>query len=355
MMPDRTLNLRGRLVGPGQRVYIIAEMSANHNQDLDLAMKIVEEAARAGADAIKTQTFLPETMTVDCDNEHFRIKGTIWEDQNLHQLYLQAYTPWDWQEKLRDRAHQLGMQFFSTAYDSRSVDFLEQLDVPAYKVASFEAVDLPLLERIGRTGRPVLLSTGMADLGEIEEAVNTLRCSGCPALALLKCTSAYPAPPDEMNLRIIPHLSEAFQVPVGLSDHSLDLAVPIAAVAVGAAILEKHFILERSAGGLDSQFSLEPGEFKQMVDQVRVAEMALGHVRYGSSPKELESRALRRSLFVVRDIRSGERFNQDNVRSVRPASGLHTRYYRGILGRRALTDILRGTPLSWDLVDSSEV
>ncbi len=344
------MQILDRTLGVGHPTYIIAEMSANHGQDFERAARLVQVAAESGADAIKIQTYLPETLTIQSGQDHFRIKGTLWENQNLFDLYGTAYTPWDWTEKLQKLATDLGMHFFSTAYDASSVDFLETLKMPVYKVASFENVDLPLLKKIGSTGKPVLMSTGMANLSEIHEAVEALRGSGCPALALLKCTSAYPCLPDEMNLRTIPHLAQAFSVPVGLSDHSLEVAVPVAAVTLGACVIEKHFILDRAEGGPDSAFSLQPEEFRAMVQAVRVTEKALGGVSYGPTSQEQPSRAFRRSLFAVQDVSRGEVFTPQNVRSIRPAAGLHTRYYEEILGKSASTDIERGTPLSWELV-----
>lgn len=331
-------------------VYVIAEVSANHGQDFDQAVRIIHAAHEAGADAVKLQTYTPDTMTIDCDNEFFRIKGTIWEGRNLYDLYGEAYTPWDWQPKLKEIADGLGIDLFSTPFDSTAVDFLEQMKIPVYKVASFEVVDLPLLRRIGKTRKPVIMSTGMATLAEIDEAVQTLRGAGCSQLALLKCTSAYPAPPEEMDLRTIPHLADAFGVPAGLSDHTLGIAVPVAAVALGACIIEKHITLSRDVTGPDSAFSLEPHEFKQMVESVRVAGKALGSINYQPSEKEWATRVFRRSLFVVEDVRKGEAFTEKNVRSIRPANGLPPRYLQDIMGRRASRDVERGTPLRWDLI-----
>lgn len=345
------IEISSRHIGPGYPTYIIAEMSANHNQDFDRAVKIIEAAKETGADAIKLQTYTPDTLTIDCDNEYFCIgKGTIWEGRNLYDLYGEAYTPWEWQPKLKDLANDLGLAFFSTPFDHTAVDFLEQMDVPAYKVASFEIVDLPLIRRIAQTGKPIIMSTGMATLAEIDEAVRTIREVGGEQLALLKCTSAYPASPEEMNLCTIPHLAKAFNVPVGLSDHTLGIAVPVAAVALGACVVEKHFTLSRDVPGPDSVFSLEPHEFKAMVDAIRIAEKALGEVRYEVTEREEASRIFRRSLFVVQDVGVGEMFTEENVRSIRPGYGLHTRYLDQVLGRRAARDIERGTPLSWDIV-----
>lgn len=348
------IEIAERKVGPGFPTYIVAEMSANHRQDLGEACRIVRAARECGADAIKLQTYRPDTVTIDCDYDYFRIKGTIWEGQNLYRLYQEAYTPWEWQPQLKELAESLGMQFFSTPFDATAVDFLQRMEVPAYKIASFELVDLPLLRCVARTGKPVILSTGMATLGEIDEAVSTLRAAGAGQIALLKCTSAYPAPPEEMNLRTITHLGDTFQVPVGLSDHTLGIAVPTAAVALGACIIEKHFTWSRAIPGPDSAFSLEPHEFKEMVNAIRTTEKALGQIHYGVNEHEAMSRVFRRSLFVVQNMKAGERFTPDNVRSIRPGYGLHTRYLRTILGSFANQDIKRGTPLSWDLVGGSK-
>ncbi len=342
--------IAGRGIGPGEPAYVIAELSANHHQSLDEALKLVEAAKAAGADAVKLQTYTPDTITIDCDNEYFRVKGTIWEGRNLHQLYGEAYTPWEWHGRLIEAATSMGIHCFSSPFDDTAVEFLESLGVPAYKIASFENVDLPLIRRVARTGKPAIMSTGMATLGEIEEAVEAFRAAGGSALALLKCTSAYPAPPEEVNLRTIPHLVQAFGVVAGLSDHTLGATVPVAAVTLGARIVEKHFTLSRGTPGPDSAFSLEPHEFRAMVEAIRLAERALGEVRYGYTEREAQSRALRRSLFVVRDVAEGESFTPENIRSIRPGYGLHTRHLDEVLGRRARQAIARGTPLSWELI-----
>lgn len=345
------IEVDGRRVGSGEATYIVAEMSANHNQDFDQAVRILRAAMEAGADAVKLQTYTPDTMTIPGDKEYFQIgKGTIWEGRNLYDLYSEACTPWDWQPKLKAIADDLGINLFSSAFDLSAVDFLEKMGVSAHKVASFEIVDIPLIQKMARSGKPLIISTGMATLGEIEEAVEAAREAGATQIALLKCTSAYPAPPEEMNLRTIPHLAEAFGLPVGLSDHTLGIAVPVAAVALGACIVEKHFTLSRSVLSPDSAFSLEPQEFKAMVEAIRTAEKALGQVRYGVSEQESKSRGFRRSLFVVKDLKKGEAFTEENVRSIRPGYGLHTRYHREIIGRYATRDIQRGTPLTWDMV-----
>jgi len=314
-------------------------------------MCLVEAAKVAGADAIKLQTYTADTITIACDREPFRIGGgTLWDGKTLHQLYREAYTPWEWQPKLKQAAEDLGMQCFSSAFDASAVDFLECLHVPAHKVASFELVDLGLIRKMAATGKPLIMSTGMATIEEVEEAIETARQAGATQIALLKCTSAYPAPPEEVNLRTIPELSRRFGVPVGLSDHTTGIAVPVAAVSLGACIIEKHFTLSRAAGGPDSAFSLEPDEFKSMVEAVRTVEKALGSIHFGVSEQESRSQVFRRSLFVVCDVKKGEMFTAENVRSIRPGYGLHTRYLAEILGRVATQDIARGTPLSWDLV-----
>jgi N-acetylneuraminate synthase len=343
------IEINGRRIGPGQPAYIIAEMSANHHQDFDEAVKILHAMKEAGADAVKLQTYTPDTLTLDCNNEYFQIrKGTIWEGKNLYQLYEEAYMPWEWQPKLKAVADSLGLDLFSTPFDESAVDFLAEMNVPAYKVASFEIVDVGLIAAIARQGKPIIMSTGMATLAEIDEAVQVARQAGATELALLKCTSAYPALPEEMNLRTIPHLAEAFGVPVGLSDHTLGIAVPAAAAAFGACIIEKHFALSRNIPGPDSSFSLEPDEFRAMVQAVRTAEQAVGQVNYDITPKEASSRIFRRSLFVVETVQAGETFTASNVRSIRPGNGLHTRYLPSVLGRKAAQVIQPGTPLRWE-------
>jgi len=347
--------VNGRHVGLLHPVYVVAELSANHNQDFDQAVGLIHAAKESGADAIKLQTYTPDTITVRSDQEYFRISGgTLWDGRTLYDLYGEAYTPWEWQPKLKATANDLGLDLFSTAFDPTAVDFLEEMGVPVHKVASYEIVDIPLIQKMARTGKPLIISTGMATLGEIEEAVQAARNAGATQIALLKCTSAYPAPPEEMNLRTIPHLAEAFQVPVGLSDHTLGIAVPVAAVALGACIVEKHFTLSRDIPSPDSAFSLEPQEFKAMVDAVRTAEKALGSVEYGVTEREASSRVFRRSLFVVKDVKADEVFTEENVRSIRPGYGLHTRHLEDVLGRRAARDVERGTPLTWDIVSGNE-
>ena len=340
-----------REIGTGQPVYIVAELSANHNHDFEQAVRLVQACKESGADAVKVQTYTPDTITIRSEQEYFQIRGgTPWDGRTLHELYGEACMPWHWQPKLKQVAEDLELDFFSSAFDETAVDFLENMGVPAHKLASCELVDIPLLQKMSQTGKPLIISTGMATIEEIKEAVETARQAGAGQIALLRCTSAYPALPSEMNLRTIPELARRFNVPVGLSDHTMDIAVPITAVALGACIIEKHFTLSRSLKGPDSAFSLEPAEFKAMVEAVRVAEKALGEIHFGLTESERSSRVFRRSLFVVQAVRQGETFNEENVRSIRPGHGLHTRHLRQIVGQRAACDIERGTPLSWDLV-----
>lgn len=348
MTPELTIG--SRKVGPGHPAYLIAELSANHGQDFDQAVRIVRAMAASGADAVKVQTYTADTLTIPCDNEYFRIGGgTLWDGRTLHDLYQEAYMPWDWQPKLQAVAADLGLDFFSTPFDASAVDFLEAMNVPCHKVASFELVDLPLLRKIAATHKPVIASTGMATEDEIAEAVKTLRDGGCTQLALLKCTSAYPALPEEMHLRTLSDLAARFSVPVGLSDHTMGHTVPVAAVALGACIVEKHFTLSRATPGPDSAFSLEPEEFAAMVTAIHTTEKALGRVNYQVSANEAMSRQFRRSLFVVADVKAGEPFTAQNVRSIRPGHGLHTRHLDEVLGQRAVRDLKRGTPLSRDM------
>jgi pseudaminic acid synthase len=346
----------GHRMGTGHPVYIVAELSGNHNQDFERAVQLVRAAKEAGADAVKLQTYTPDTITIASDRECFRIGGgTLWDGRTLYELYAEAHTPWDWQPKLKQVADELGLNFFSSAFDATAVDFLEAMNVCAYKLASCELVDLPLIEKMARTGKPLIISTGMATAEEIEEAFATARNAGAKQIALLKCISAYPAPVDEMNLRTIPELGRRFEAPVGLSDHTQGIAIPVAAATLGACIIEKHLTLSRSLGGPDAEFSLEPREFKEMVEAVRVAEKALGSVQWGPTPHEESSRRFRRSLFVVQNMKRGDVFSESNLRSIRPSQGLHTRYLPQILGKRAARPIARGTPLSWDLIAADDI
>ena len=347
----KTISIGSRLVGEGQPVYIVAEVSANHNGSFDRAVKVIEATKAAGADAVKVQTYTADTLTINSSKECFRIgKGTVWEGRTLYDLYKEASMPWEWQPKLKSIAEGLGLGFFSTPFDPTAVEFLERMDVPVHKIASFELVDLPLIRLIARTRKPMILSTGMATVDEIREAVDAFVGAGGKQLALLKCSSAYPAPPGEMNLGAIRRMSDLFNVPVGLSDHSLGVAVPVAAVAVGACIIEKHLTFSRNDPGPDSTFSLEPGEFKTMVEAVRVAEKALRCDAIGVSEVERPNLAFRRSLFAVKALKAGELFSGENVCSIRPGNGLHPRCYEQVIGRKASVDIDAGTPLKWDLL-----
>jgi pseudaminic acid synthase len=347
----RAINIAGREIGRGFPTYVIAEVSANHHRQFETAAEIVRAAKEAGADAVKLQTYRPDTMTLPSDETCFQVNGgTLWDGRTLYDLYAEAYMPWEWQPRLKELADGLGMHLFSSAFDSTSVDFLDEMGVPAHKVASFELVDLSLIQKMARTGKPLVMSTGMATVEEIEEAVRSASDAGAVQIALLKCTSAYPAPPDEMNLLTIPAMAERFGVPIGLSDHTKGIAAPVAAVALGACIIEKHLTLSRSTPGPDSAFSLEPHEFKAMVDAVRTAEKALGKIHFGASGNEIASRNFRRSLFVVEDVDENQPFTSFNVRSIRPANGLHPRHLAEVLGKRAARAIKKGTPLAWDLV-----
>ena len=348
-----SFEIAGRCIGPDQPTWVIAEMSANHHQDLSLARELIHAMRESGADAVKLQTYTPDTMTIDSPAEYFRIgSGTIWEGRQLHELYAEACTPWDWHAELFELARSLGMVCFSTPFDKSAVDFLKSLDPPAWKIASFELVDTPLIQYVAAQGQPVIMSTGMGTLAEIEEAVRTVRGAGAP-LALLKCTSAYPAPAGDMDLRTLQDLAGRFDVPVGLSDHTLGIEAAITAVALGARVIEKHFTLSRQRPGPDSAFSLEPAEFRQMVDAVRTTEAALGSVRYGPAPGEQASIAFRRSLFAVADIAAGELLTPENIRSIRPGHGLAPKHLAGLLGRRAAKLIPRGQPLAWELVEGT--
>lgn len=344
------VHIADRKIGPNRPPYLVAEVSANHGGDFDRAVAILRAAKDCGADAVKVQTYTADTLTIDADNDYFRIKGTLWDGRTLYDLYKEAAMPWEWTPGLMAAGADLGLPVFSTPFDATAVDFLESLGVPAHKVASFELVDIPLLRKIGATGKPVIASTGMSSLAEIDEAVHTLRGAGCSELVLLKCVSAYPAPAEEMRLSAIPLLARAFACPAGLSDHTLGITVPVAATALGACCIEKHFTLSRDLPGPDSAFSLEPEEFAAMARATREAFSALGEPDFSPTPKEEASRVFRRSLFVVADVRAGEAFTTANVRSIRPADGLHTRYLDVVLGKKACRDIARGTPLSWDMV-----
>jgi len=329
-----------------KRILVVAELSANHNQNFDTAVKTIKVMKEVGADAVKLQTYTPDTITIDCDNEYFQIKEGLWKGKTLYGLYQEAYTPWEWQPKLKKIAEDLGLIFFSSAFDKTAVDFLEKMNVAAYKVASFEITDIPLIEYIASKGKPIIMSTGIATLADIEEAVNACKRMDNEQIALLKCTSAYPAPIEDTNLLTIPNMRKTFGTFVGLSDHTLGSSAAIASVALGAKIIEKHFILDRNLDGPDSAFSMEPGEFKHMVKAVREVEKALGLVTYNLTEKQKKSRKLSRSLFVVKDINKGEVFTEENVRSIRPGYGLEPKHLDDVLGKKAKKDLEKGTPLS---------
>lgn len=353
-----SFQIAGRAIGPEHPPYLIAELSGNHMGKLDLALELLEAAKNAGADAAKIQTYTADTITIDHDGPEFRIESGLWAGRTLYDLYQEAHTPWDWHKALFDKAAEISIPLFSSPFDPTAVEFLSGLDVPAFKIASFELVDMGLIECAAATGKPLIMSTGMADADEIAEAVKVARAAQ-PAgplhgesagLALLHCTSGYPTPPGESNLKTIADLAERFDVVTGLSDHTLGIAVPVAAVALGASIIEKHFTLSREDGGVDSAFSLEPAEFRQMAEACRTAHEALGTASYKLKPSEGEGRKLRRSLYVVADIAAGEAFTGDNVRSIRPGLGLHTRYLGEVLGGKATMDLKKGTPLVRDHV-----
>jgi pseudaminic acid synthase len=347
------MKINNTLIGENYPTYIIAELSCNHNQDKSVALRLIEEAHKCGANAIKLQTYTPDTITLKCDNPEFKecLNGSIWEGQTLYDLYSKAYTPWEWHKELKEYANSLGMDLFSSPFDTTAVDFLETIDAPAYKIASFEITDHVLIKKIAQTGKPVIISSGMASKGELEEAVNLLRQNCTTQICMLKCTSAYPSKPEDANLLTIKNMKESFNVIGGLSDHTLGIEVPIASVCLGARVIEKHFTLSRDSGSPDDAFSLTPSEFKQMVDSVRIVEKTIGVVKYGGVKKEQSSKNYRRSLFVTKNIKKGEIFTSDNIRSIRPSHGLHTKYYEDILGKTAREDIEFGTPLSWKLID----
>ena len=349
---NKAFNIGNFKLGEDERTFIIAEMSANHLQDYDRAVEIIKKAAWAGADAIKLQTYTPDTITIDCDNEYFQIKqGTIWDGTTLHKLYQTAYTPWEWQPKLKKIAEDEGLVFFSSPFDFTAIDFLEKMEAPAYKIASFEINDIPFIEYIASKRKPIIISTDIARMGDIQNALDACKRMGNENVALLKCTSSYPAPVEEANLKTIPNMKETFNVIAGLSDHTMGHAVSVGGVALGAKIIEKHMTLRRSEGGADSKFSMEPEEFKEMVDNIRIVEKALGKVTYDLSQKQTNSREHSRSLFIVQDMKQGEIFTEKNVKSIRPGFGLETKYIKDILGKTAKIDIKKGTPMSWNLLD----
>jgi pseudaminic acid synthase len=341
-----------RLIGRSQAPFIIAEMSGNHNQSLERALEIVEAAARSGAHGLKIQTYTPDTMTIDLDEREFHISdpGSLWAGTSLYKLYGEAYTPWEWHKPIFDRARDLGMIAFSTPFDDTAVDFLESLDVPCYKIASFENTDLPLIRRVAATGKPLIVSTGMATVAELDETVRAARDAGCKDLILLKCTSTYPATAANTNILTIPHLRELFGCEVGLSDHTMGLGVSVASVALGATVIEKHFTLNRADGGVDSAFSMEHNEMAQLVAETERAWMALGHISYGPTEAEKKSLQYRRSLYIVQDMKAGDVLTKDNVRAIRPGLGLPTKYMDVMLGKSLRYDVIKGTALTWDII-----
>lgn len=347
------ITIADRIIGNGNSIFIIAEISANHGQDFDCAVEMVKAAKNCGADAVKFQAYTPETMTIDIDNEYFKIDHPKWGGQTLYELYKKAYTPWEWFPELKKIADDLGLIFLCSAFDPSSIDMLEKLNICAHKIASFELVDLPLIEYASQTGKPLIMSTGMSSLGEIEEAIDAAKGAGAKEVILLKCVSGYPAKPEEMNLRTIPDMIEKFNCPVGLSDHSLGIAAAVSSVAFGTCIIEKHFTLSRENQTLDSFFSTEPDELKQLVKSARTAQKAIGKVHYGLTDDEKNSRVFRRSLFVVKDVKAGEKVTMENVRSIRPGHGLIPKHQKDIIGKCFLRNLPMGTPLKSDHLEGS--
>lgn len=348
----KPISIAGRKIGKECPVFIVAELSANHNMDFERAKEIIKAAKEAGADAVKLQTYTPDTITINCENPYFHInQGTLWDGMTLYKLYQTAYTPWEWQGELKCYAESLGLICFSSPFDVSAVDFLEEIDVPAYKIASFEITDIPLIRKIAKLGKPIILSTGIAYLSDIELAVKTCLEEKNDQIVLLKCTSAYPSKPESMNLRTIASLAETFHCVAGLSDHSIGCAGAVASVALGAKVIEKHLTLKREDGGPDAQFSMEAEEFKDMCTQIRTAESALGKISYELTLEQQKEREHARSLFAVQDIQKGETFTAENIRSIRPGFGLHPKFYEELLGRKAKETIRKGTPMKWALVE----
>lgn len=353
MACPRTINISGREVGSDAPPYVIAELSANHNGKLETALRLIDEAAKAGADAIKIQTYRPDTITLDSDGEDFRIRGGLWNGRTLYDLYREAHTPWEWHAPLFEHAHKLGITIFSSPFDRSAVDFLAQLNAPAYKIASFELVDLPLIKYVASKRKPMIISTGMADVGEIQEAIDAARDGGCRELAILHCVSGYPAPASDYNLRTIADMRTRFDLVTGLSDHTLDNTTAIVSVAFGASIIEKHFTLNRAGNGPDDSFSVEPAELALLCRGVRTAWEAMGTESYGCQPSEQENKKFRRSLYFVKDMDAGEVITADSVRSVRPGFGLAPKYLQGIIGKKTKKKVSRNTPVTLNEVDSS--
>ncbi|PJC86301.1 pseudaminic acid synthase [Vibrio sp. HA2012] len=350
-MPKNYIEIEGRKIGPDYEPYIIAELSANHNGDINNAFRIIEEAHKAGADAIKLQTYRPDTITIDCDKEDFQIHGGLWGGYSLYQLYEWAHTPWDWHKALFKKAKEVGITIFSSPFDFTAVDLLEELDAPAYKIASFELVDHALIARVAKTGKPVIMSTGMANEEEIKEAITVAKSNGCEELVVLHCVSGYPSPAEQYNLKTITDMQQRFYVLSGLSDHTIDNATAVASIALGACLVEKHVTLDRNGGGPDDSFSLEPHELQALCKDTKTAWQAMGKVNYERTEAEKGNVKFRRSLYVVKDIKSGEVLTEENVRSIRPGFGLAPKYYEEVLGQKAKNDIPRGTALSFDLLE----
>ena len=349
---NKKIKIENHIISENSPAYVIAELSGNHNMDFNRAVKIMEAAKESGADAVKIQTYTADTITLNCDSPYFQItQGTLWDGRTLHKLYEEAYTPWEWQPKLQKIAKELELDFFSSPFDFTSVDFLEEMDVPAYKIASFEITDIPLIKKIAALGKPIIISTGIAKLHDIELALETCRQAGNEDVILLKCCSAYPTPYEDINLRTMVSMGETFDCLTGLSDHTMGSTVAGASVALGGRVVEKHLTLSRADGGVDSAFSMEPHEFKKMVDDIRIIEKALGKVTYDLTAKQLAEREHSRSLFVAKDMKAGEIFTPENLKSVRPGFGLHTKYYEEILGKKVKKDVSMGTPMSWNLLD----
>lgn len=350
-MASNKVVINGQEIGSGRPPYVIAEMSANHNGDLGKALHLIDVAAESGADAVKIQTYTADTITIDCDNPEFILSSGLWKGRKLYDLYNEAHTPWEWHPALFEKAQQLGITLFSSPFDFTAVDFLESLGAPAYKIASFELVDIPLLKKVALTGKPIIMSTGIASFEEISEAVSTVRSFGCKELILLHCVSGYPASASEINLKTIQHLAKAFDAVVGLSDHTLDLGVSVAACALGASVIEKHFTLNRQDGGPDSAFSLEPIELKALIRNCHLASEAIGSVDYGIKPSEEHTRQGRRSLYAVKDIEKGELLTSENIKSIRPGLGLPPKWFDQVIGKKASKDIKFGTPISGELFE----
>lgn len=347
----RGIDIAGRKIGMAYAPFVIAEMSGNHNQSLDRALEIVESAAKSGAHALKLQTYTADTMTLDLDEGEFHIDNLdLWKGISLHKLYQQAYTPWEWHKPIFDRCKELGLICFSTPFDETAVDFLETLEAPCYKIASFENIHIPLIRKIASKGKPIIMSTGMASIAELDEAVTAIRESGCKDLILLKCTSAYPATAENTNILTIPHLRELFRVEVGLSDHTMGVGVAIASVALGSTVIEKHFTLRRADGGVDSTFSMEPAEMSALVAETNRAWQSLGKVSYGPTEKEKETMRFRRSLYISKDMKEGDELTRDNLRIIRPGNGLPPKYFDMLLGKKVRRALKKGTPVTWELV-----